>query len=59
LKKNIKILKTLYISSEIKLFSGGDTPRSSNPCQARTYHGYLGIEDKVVRFITSFINQDI
>ena len=41
---------------EIKLFSGGDTPRSSNPCQARTYHGYFGLEAEVVDYIDSFIS---
>jgi dienelactone hydrolase len=57
--KDIK--RKAYNSSrvEVKLFTGGDKPISNNPCQARTYHGYLGIENKVVRFITSFINQDI
>jgi len=43
---------------ETKLFTGGDTPKSNNPCQARTYHGYFGIEDEVIDFITSFINQN-
>ena len=41
---------------EIKLFIGGDTPRSSNPCQARTYHGYFGLEAEVVDYIDSFIS---
>ena len=40
----------------VKLFSGGDTPRSSNPCQARTYHGYFGLEAEVVDYIDSFIS---
>jgi len=43
---------------ETRLFTGGDTPKSNNPCQARTYHGYFGIEDEVINFITSFINQN-
>ncbi len=41
---------------EIKLFSGGDTPISDNPCQARTYHGYFGLEAEVVDYIYSFIS---
>lgn len=43
---------------ETRLFSGGDEPISNNPCQARTYHGYLGIEKKVVESITRFIDED-
>lgn len=39
---------------EVKMFSGGDTPRSK-PCQAMSYHGFLGIEDEVVTFISDFI----
>lgn len=39
---------------EIKRFSGGDTP-ISKPCQALSYHGFLGIENKVVDYISDFI----
>jgi hypothetical protein len=57
--KDIK--RKAYNSSRVgvKLFTGGDEPISSNPCQARTYHGYLGIEDKVVDSIVSFISSDM
>jgi alpha/beta superfamily hydrolase len=41
---------------ENKLFSGGDDPISNNPCQAKTYHGYLGIEKEVIKYISSFID---
>jgi len=41
---------------EIKLFNGGDKPISGNPCQAMTYHGYLGIEKDVIKYISNFIN---
>jgi len=41
---------------KVKLFAGGDEPISSNPFQARTYHGYFGIEATTVDFITNFIN---
>jgi predicted esterase len=53
--ENIK--RKAYNSSRVKtkLFSGGDEPISNNPCQARTYHGYLGIEQDVVDYIGSFI----
>mgnify|MGYP004001002417 CR=1 FL=1 len=54
--KDIK--RKAYNSSrvEVKLFTGGDTPISSNPCQARTYHGYLGIEAEVVDYASNFIS---
>ena len=39
---------------EVKMFSGGDPPRSK-PCQARSAHGFLGIEQKVVAAIAAFI----
>jgi len=57
--KDIK--RKAYNSSrvEVKLFTGGDEPISSNPCQARTYHGYLGIEGQVVDLIIGFIGSDI
>ena len=53
----ITIKRKVYNSSNviIKLFSGGDTPISDNPCQARTYHGYLGIEIDVVSYIDDCI----
>ena len=53
--KDIK--RKAYNSSrfEAKLFDGGDKPKNSNPCQAKTYHGYLGIESKVVDYMTAFI----
>ena len=59
--KVIKSIKSeAYNSSrvEIKLFSGGDKPISKNPCQARTYHGYLGIEEDVVNFMYDFISEN-
>ena len=57
----IKSIKSkAYNSSrvETKLFSGGDEPISKNPCQARTYHGYLGIEEDVVNFMYDFISEN-
>lgn len=42
----------------IKMFSGGDEPINKNPCKAKTYHGFLGIESEVVRSITGFINEN-
>jgi predicted esterase len=51
------IKRKAYNSSRIatKLFRGGDKPISTNPCQARTYHGYLGIEEEVADYIARFI----
>lgn len=39
---------------EVKMFSGGDTPKSK-PCKAMSYHGFLGIESEVVNYISDFI----
>ena len=43
---------------EIHYFSGGYV-EGLNPCKARTYHGYLGIEEKVVKTIVTFIEKAI
>lgn len=40
---------------EIKYFSGGDTPRS-DPCNALSRHGFLGIENDVVASILEFVD---
>lgn len=42
---------------EVKMYSGGDTPKSK-PCNAMSYHGFLGIEDRVVNFISDFIKSN-
>ena len=42
---------------EVKMFSGGDSP-ISKPCKAMSYHGFLGIEDNVVDFISGFIKSN-
>jgi len=39
---------------KVLLFKGGDPPRS-DPCQALSDHGFLGIEQKVVDAIATFI----
>ena len=39
---------------EVKMIEGGDTPKSG-PCEAFSYHGYLGVEDKAVAAIAAFI----
>ena len=38
----------------LKMFTGGDEPISS-ACKARSYHGFLGIEENVVKHIAEFI----
>jgi len=42
---------------EVKVFSGGRNGRAK-PCQAMTYHGFLGIEDEVIDYIARFIGGD-
>lgn len=39
---------------EFVTYHGGDAPRSA-PCQALSYHGFLGLEPRVVRGITDWI----
>lgn len=39
---------------ELKYFNGGDDP-ISKPCKAKSAHGFLGIEDEVVKYIANFI----
>ena len=39
---------------EVKSFSGGSAPESK-PCRAMSYHGFLGLEDEVVNYISNFI----
>lgn len=52
-------LKTALINAkatEMKMFSGGDDP-VSGPCQAKSAHGYFGIEQDVVKYISAFIKK--
>ena len=42
---------------DIQKFSDGFPALSSNPCDATTPHGYLGIEPKVVERITNWISK--
>lgn len=42
---------------EVKKFDGGDEI-SSNPCNAKTYHGFLDIEEDVVKYISKFIKEN-
>ena len=42
---------------EVKYVEGGDEP-ISGPCQARSAHGYLGIEQNVVNEIADFITKE-
>lgn len=50
----IKDALTQVSKVELKYFSGGDEP-ISKPCKAKSAHGFLGIEDKVVNYIADFI----
>jgi hypothetical protein len=38
---------------ELRLLDGGD--EKGNPCNAMSYHGYLGIEDQVLETTVAFI----
>lgn len=52
--KKIMAMLTNSPRKELKMFSGGDEP-VSKPCQARSYHGFLGIEEDVIDSIAVFI----
>ena len=49
------VLNTLDV--EVVLFEGGDPPES-DPCQALSEHGFLGIEKRVVNTIAEFIKSN-
>lgn len=49
----IKQMLTATPVAELQWFKGGR--EKSKPCNARSYHGYLGIEDEVVDAIAAFI----
>lgn len=53
-----RIMEALSASRRKRLlyFEGGDPPRS-DPCQALSAHGFLGIEDDVVEAIAEFIKE--
>lgn len=53
----IKDALTQASKVELKYFSGGDDP-ISKPCKAKSAHGFLGIEEKVVKYITDFIKSN-
>jgi len=42
---------------EVKMYTGGNKP-ISKPCNAMSYHGFLGIENSVVDFISTFIKNN-
>lgn len=42
---------------QVKWFRGGDSP-VSGPCNALSYHGFLGIENQVVETIAGFIRSN-
>ena len=54
--EKLKSALTNAAAVEVKMFSGGDEP-VSGPCQAKSAHGYLGIEQNVVKYIATFIKK--
>lgn len=54
--EEIKNMLTNASKVEVKMFSGGDEPLSK-PCKAKSYHGFLGIESEVVKYIADFIKK--
>ncbi len=56
--KKIAAMLTSAPTVEVKIFSGGDEP-VSKPCKAKSYHGFLGIEEQVVDTISGFIKNQL
>lgn len=54
--EKIKDMLTKANKVELKIFSGGN--ETGNPCKAKSHHGYLGIEDTVVNYISNFIKSN-
>lgn len=58
--EDVKLLKAQLVDApriKVRGFTGGFPPVNPNPCQATTFHGFLGKEADVVRSITRFVNQ--
>ena len=55
-----KLVRALAKSRKVEtvLLDGGSPPLSE-PCQARSQHGFLGIEDQAVNGIAQFIKQEL
>jgi len=54
-----KVIKKLKLAKKVELLSfEGGKDKSSNACQAKTYHGFLGIEEKVVSEISDWITKN-
>lgn len=54
--QEIEALLTNTVKVEVKMFSGGD--EILRPCKAKTFHGYLDIEEKVINAISNFIKSN-
>lgn len=54
--QEIKEMLTNSKKSEIKMFTGGD--ETGKPCKAKSYHGFLDIEEPVVKTISQFIKSN-
>jgi hypothetical protein len=58
-KTSVKVIAALAgaPAKQNVTFTGGDPPKSKDPCMAMTPHGFLGVEDKVVAAIVDFIGK--
>jgi hypothetical protein len=58
-KTSVKVIAALTgaPAKQNATFTGGDPPKSKDPCMAFTPHGFLGVEDKVVFAIADFIGK--
>ena len=58
--EDVKLLKAQLVNApriRVRGFKGGFPPVDPNPCQATTFHGFLGKEAEVIRAITRWVSQ--
>jgi len=58
--EDVKLLRSQLINVPritVRGFEGGFPPVDPDPCQATTFHGFLGKEADVIRAITRWVNQ--
>lgn len=54
--EEIKTMLTSAKKVEVKMFTGGD--ETGHPCKAKSFHGFLDIEEKVINYIAGFIKSN-
>lgn len=58
--EDVELVKGQLVNApkvKVRGFKGGFPPVDPNPCQATTFHGFLGKEPRVIRKIVKFVNK--